>query len=241
MKNSVVLVTGGAKGIGKGICEHLSDKGTIVVAVDIDEEAGYELVATNPTIRFRQADVTNESEMDAIIREIHDQFGRLDGLVNNAAIANPYNTPFEELELYEWNKVIAVNLTAPLIVTKLCMPMLKANRGAVVNIASTRAIQSEPNTEAYSASKGGLLSLTHALATSVGPHVRVNCISPGWIDTRNDELRLIDHHQHLTGKVGSVGDIASMVNFLLSNDAGFVTGQNFTIDGGMTKKMIYAE
>lgn len=241
MKNSVVLVTGGAKGIGKGICDYLSNKNMIVVAVDIDEDAGFELVAANPKIRFKQADVTSESEMAAVIHEIHEQFGRIDGVVNNAAIANPYNTPLEDLDIYDWNKVISVNLTAPMIVTKLCLPMLRTNHGAVVNIASTCAVQSEPNTEAYCASKGGVVSLTHAMATSVGPDVRINCVSPGWIDTTNEELRAIDHSQHPAGRVGNVEDIAAMVFFLLSKESGFVTGQNFVIDGGMTKKMIYAE
>lgn len=241
MTSKVVLVTGGAKGIGKGICERLANDDVIVVAVDIDEDAGFELVANNPRIRFRRADVTNEPEISSVITEVQTLFGRLDGLVNNAAIATPYNDPIETLELQDWNRIIAVNLTAPLMVTKLCTPMLKACNGSVVNISSTRAAQSEPNTEAYSASKGGLISLTHALAASLGPSVRVNCVSPGWIDTNHADLRPIDHSQHLTGHVGKVEDVASMVRYLLSNDASFISGQNFTVDGGITKKMIYAE
>ncbi len=137
--------------------------------------------------------------------------------------------------------MIAVNLTAPFLVAKICLPLLKESQGSIVNICSTRAVQSEPNTEAYSASKGGLISLSHALAVSLGPDVRVNCVSPGWIDTSNNKLRAIDHNQHLTGRVGQVGDVASMVKYLLSNDANFITGQNFTVDGGITKKMTYAE
>lgn len=241
MTSKVVMVTGGAKGIGRGICEMLASKDIIVVAVDIDEEAGFELVAHNPMIRFRQADVTRENEVAAVVEEIQSQFGRLDGLVNNAAIANPYNAPVESLEMHDWERIIAVNLTAPILVTKLCLPLLKASKGAIVNISSTRAEQSEPNTEAYSASKGGLVSLSHALAVSLGPDVRVNCVSPGWIDTSNEELRDIDHSQHLTGRVGHSADVASMVKYLLSTNAGFISGQNFTVDGGITKKMIYAE
>ncbi|MGR5148136.1 SDR family oxidoreductase [Photobacterium alginatilyticum] len=241
MTSKVVMVTGGAKGIGRGICEMLASKDIIVVAVDIDEEAGFELVAHNPMIRFRQADVTRENEVAAVVEEIQSQFGRLDGLVNNAAIANPYNAPVESLEMHDWERIIAVNLTAPMLVTKLCLPLLKAAKGAIVNISSTRAEQSEPNTEAYSASKGGLVSLSHALAVSLGPDVRVNCVSPGWIDTSNEELRDIDHSQHLTGRVGHSADVASMVKYLLSTNAGFISGQNFTVDGGITKKMIYAE
>ena len=240
MSSKVVLVTGGAKGIGKGICNMLAEDGVIVVAIDVDEDAGFALVADNPRIRFRKADVTKSSQVSAVIAEIQDQFGRLDGLVNNAAIANPYNAPLDQLEFSDWNRVIEINLTAPVMVTKLCLPMLRAGNGAVVNISSTRAIQSEPNTEAYCASKGGLVALTHAMASSLGPEIRVNCISPGWINTSDDALRMIDHDQHLTGRVGQVEDVAAMTSFLLSNNAGFITGQNFTVDGGMTKKMVYA-
>lgn len=241
MNSKVVLVTGGAKGIGKGICNALADNNIIVVAIDIDEDAGFALVAENPRIRFRQADVTKNSEISAVIDEIQAQFGRLDGLVNNAAIATPYNAPLEELELYDWNRIIEVNLTAPMMVTKSCVSMLRASKGAVVNISSTRALQSEPHTEAYSAAKGGLVALTHAMASSLGPDIRVNCISPGWIDAGFESLRAIDHTQHLTGRVGKVEDIAAVTKFLLSDDTGFITGQNFTVDGGITKKMIYAE
>ncbi|MCG7587937.1 SDR family oxidoreductase [Photobacterium sp. OFAV2-7] len=241
MTSKVVMVTGGAKGIGRGICEMLTSKEVIVIAVDIDEDAGFDLVADNPMIRFRQADVTRENEVAAVVEELQSLFGRLDGLVNNAAIANPYNAPVESLEMHDWERIIAVNLTSPMLVTKLCLPLLKASKGAIVNISSTRAEQSEPNTEAYSASKGGLVSLSHALAVSLGPDVRVNCVSPGWIDTSNEELRDIDHSQHLTGRVGHPADVASMVKYLLSTNASFISGQNFTVDGGITKKMIYAE
>jgi NAD(P)-dependent dehydrogenase (short-subunit alcohol dehydrogenase family) len=120
---------------------------------------------------------------------------------------------------------------------KHCAPHLRAARGAIVNIASTRALQSEPQTEAYAASKGGLVALTHALAMSLGPRVRVNCISPGWI--AHGRVRRKDHAQHPVGRVGRDADVAQMVAFLLSGAAGFATAQNFVLDGGMTRKMIY--
>ncbi len=181
------------------------------------------------------------------VAEVLGQFGRLDGLVCNAAIANPRNTPLEALSLGEWTRTLAVNLTGPMLLAKYCTPYLRAHNGAIVNIASTRAHQSEPDSEAYAASKGGLLALTHALAASLGPDIRVNALSPGWIDTREAAereaapLTELDHDQHLVGRVGTVEDVASLVAWLLSEDAGFVTGQEFLVDGGMTRKMIYLD
>jgi NAD(P)-dependent dehydrogenase (short-subunit alcohol dehydrogenase family) len=124
--------------------------------------------------------------------------------------------------------------------TKHAAPHLRRARGAVVNIASTRALQSEPDTEAYAAAKGGVVALTHAMAMSLGPAVRVNCISPGWIDTGKHRISRADHGQHPAGRVGRVEDIAELVAFLLSEKSGFTTGANFVVDGGMTRKMIYA-
>jgi NAD(P)-dependent dehydrogenase (short-subunit alcohol dehydrogenase family) len=173
------------------------------------------------------------------------QFGRLDALVCNAAIADPHNTTLESLSLNHWNRVLAVNLGGPMLLAKHCAPYLRAHCGAIVNLVSTRAAQSEPDTEAYAASKGGLLALTHALAMSLGPEIRVNAVSPGWIDARDPSLRRAeplseaDHAQHPAGRVGTVEDVAAMVAWLLSRNAGFVTGQEFVVDGGMTKKMIY--
>jgi NAD(P)-dependent dehydrogenase (short-subunit alcohol dehydrogenase family) len=143
-----------------------------------------------------------------------------------------------------------VNLTGAFLMAKHAAPHLRQVRGAIVNVASTRALQSEANTEAYSASKGGLVALTHALAVSLGPDVRINCVSPGWIDVSGWQkvanrkpatLSDADHAQHPAGRVGTPEDIAEMVAYLLSDAAGFVTGQNFVVDGGMTKKMIYEE
>jgi NAD(P)-dependent dehydrogenase (short-subunit alcohol dehydrogenase family) len=135
--------------------------------------------------------------------------------------------------------LIGVNLSGAFLAAKYCAPHLRRARGAIVNIASTRALQSEPDTEAYAASKGGLVALTHALAISLGPEVRVNCVSPGWI--AKGKLRRKDHAQHPVGRAGRPEDVAALVDFLLSDESGFVTGQNFVIDGGMTRKMIYLE
>ncbi|KAB1508395.1 SDR family oxidoreductase [Photobacterium damselae] len=241
MTGKVYLVTGGASGIGRGICLYLAKKNATVIALDINEDAGFELVSQEPRIRFRQADVTSESDIQAVITDIEKNFGRLDGLVNNAAISDPYNAPLSELAMADWQRVLNVNLTAPLYISQQCLPLLKQSYGSIIHLSSTRASQSEPNTEAYSATKGAIVALTHSMAMSLGPDIRVNCISPGWINASHSELREIDHQQHPVGRVGVVDDIAAMVSFLLSEESGFITGQNFTIDGGMTKKMIYSE
>jgi NAD(P)-dependent dehydrogenase (short-subunit alcohol dehydrogenase family) len=176
--------------------------------------------------------------------------GRIDGLVNNAGIADPNNAPITELLLDDWEKILRTNLTGSFLMVKHAAPYLSAQQGTVVNIASTRAIQSEANTEAYAASKGGLVALTHAMAISFGNRIRVNAILPGWIDVSKLKKKSArkqvhfsrqDHEQHPVGRIGKVEDIAALTAFLLSDKAGFITGQQFIVDGGMTRKMIYAE
>jgi NAD(P)-dependent dehydrogenase (short-subunit alcohol dehydrogenase family) len=153
--------------------------------------------------------------------------------------------PLKALSLAEWNAVLATNLTSAFLFARAAEDLLRArsgaSSGAIVTIASTRARQSEPDTESYSASKGGLVALTHALAISLGPAVRVNTVSPGWIDVRGEALRPEDHAQHPAGRVGTPQDVAAMVAWLLGPESGFVTGAEFTVDGGMTRKMIYIE
>ena len=149
--------------------------------------------------------------------------------------------PIRDLSLAEWSSVIGTNLTSTFLLARAAEGLLRDARGAVVTVASTRAHQSEPHTEACAASKGGLLALTHALAVSLDPEVRVNCVSPGWIDTAGEPLRPEDHAQHPAGRVGRPEDVAALVAWLLGPEAGFVTGAEFVTDGGMTRKMIYAE
>ncbi|HEV3010444.1 MAG TPA: SDR family oxidoreductase [Burkholderiales bacterium] len=224
----VALVTGGAQGIGRAIAELLAERGWQVAVADLQRKSSFFAVRT---------DVAREPSVRGCVRRIVQRFGRLDALVNNAGITSPDDGPVEKLELRRWNRRIGTNLTGAFLMAKHAVPHLRRARGAIVNIASTRALQSEPDTEAYAASKGGLVALTHALALSLGPEVRVNCISPGWIS--HQPVRKKDHAQHPAGRVGVPQDVAELVAYLLSEAAGFVTGQNFVIDGGMTKKMVY--
>jgi NAD(P)-dependent dehydrogenase (short-subunit alcohol dehydrogenase family) len=228
------LVTGGARGIGEATARLLAERGYRVAIAD---RAAPRWRA--PGIVYVRCDVSKEAQVRACVRRVLGRFGRLDALVNNAGIADPASGPLEKLALREWNRRIGTNLTGVFLVTKHAMPHLRRVRGAVVNIASTRALMSEPDTEAYAAAKGGVVGLTHALALSLGPRVRVNCISPGWIDTGKHKLKHSDHAQHPVGRVGRVDDVAELVAFLLSDAAGFATGHNYVLDGGMTKKMIY--
>lgn len=232
MGQKAALVTGGAQNIGLAIAKLLAQRGYRVAVADLRAGKQEEFL-------FVRTDVSSEPSVRRCVRTVVRRFGRLDALVNNAGIASPGNGPVEKLALREWHRRIGVNLTGPLLMAKHCVPQLRRHRGAIVNIASTRALQSEPDTEAYAAAKGGLVALTHALAMSLGPEVRVNCVSPGWI--AKQPVRKKDHAQHPAGRVGRGGDIAEIVAYLLSDAAGFVTGQNFVVDGGMTKKMIYVE
>ncbi len=248
-----IIVTGGAQGIGRGIVEYLLDRKCQVVMSDIDIEAGQELVerlAKPESLLFVHTDVSKEHQVMQCITETLQFTGRIDGLVNNAGIANPTNAPITELLLDDWDKILRTNLTGSFLMVKHAAPYLSLKQGAVVNIASTRALQSEANTEAYAASKGGLVALTHAMAISFGSRIRVNAILPGWIDVSKLKKKSArkavhfsqqDHEQHPVGRIGKVEDIAALTAFLLSDEAGFITGQQFIVDGGMTRKMIYAE
>ena len=246
MKN--IIVTGGAQGIGKVISQQLLEKGFCVSVFEIDEEAieDFKPATGSENIAFFTTDVSNEESVRKSIAASFEKFGYISGLINNAAIQ--IDKPLTELTLEEWNRVIGTNLTGAFLCSKHAAPFLKDSKGSIINISSTRAFQSEANTEAYSASKGGIIALTHALAMSLGPEIKVNCISPGWIDvsgikkkskSNQIELSEADHLQHPAGRVGKPEDIANMVLFLLNPENDFITGQNFFVDGGMTKKMIY--
>lgn len=236
-KEKVVIVTGGGKGVGAGIVRELLCQNWQVVCAEKD--ASHHLENESEQFLFVQTDVAKESSVRNMVEETLHHFGRIDALVNNAGIL-PINLPqVQEMSLEVWNQFLNVNLTGAFLCSKYTLPYLHKTKGAIVNIASTRAYQSEGNDAPYAATKGALVAFTHTLAMEASPQVRVNCICPGWIDTGRDVLRKIDHTQHPVGRVGKPEDIASMCAFLLSEQAGFITGQSFVVDGGMTIKMIY--
>lgn len=225
MKRAVV--TGGSGLIGRAICETLAARGWQVASFDVKDDT--------QAMRTIRCDVADEGSVTAAFRDLG--WESLDLLVNNAGIADPVTGPIEALSLDGWRKITDSHLTGAFLMTRSAVQLLR-DGGSIVNMASTRAFQSEPNTEAYAASKGGIVALTHALAISLGPRIRVNAIAPGWVAQESDPGPE-DHAQHPAGRVGRGADIAEAVTYLA--EAGFMTGQVLTLDGGMTRKMIYAE
>jgi NAD(P)-dependent dehydrogenase (short-subunit alcohol dehydrogenase family) len=252
LENRVVLVTGGAQGIGRGTAQAVLGAGGRVLIGDLDDEAGHACLEewdVGDAARYVRLDVSREGSAKRFADTALKRFGRIDGLVNNAGIANPHVDDLAKLSLADWNRYIATNLTGAFLCCKHALPALRKAKGAVVNIASSRLVQSEPHTEPYATTKGGLFAFTHALAISEGPRVRVNCVSPGWVVTdawrkpsarRAPKLSKRDNEQHPVGRVGTPEDIGALVVFLLSSQSGFITGENFIADGGMTRKMQYA-
>jgi NAD(P)-dependent dehydrogenase (short-subunit alcohol dehydrogenase family) len=252
LRDRVVVVTGGAQGVGRGIAQAVLGAGGSVMIADLDADAGKACLKewTLPErSAFKRADVASERSVQALMKVALKRFGRIDGLVNNAGIASAHGTPLADMSLAEWQRRLS-SLHGAFLCSKHALPALRAQGGSIINIASTRAWQSEADSEAYAAAKGGLVAFTHALAISAGPAVRVNSISPGWITTdawqaparrRTPKLSRRDHAQHAVGRVGQPEDIGALAVFLLSELSGFITGQDHIVDGGMSRTMIYAD
>ncbi|MDD7691536.1 MAG: SDR family oxidoreductase [Prevotella sp.] len=221
--NKIVVVTGGAHGIGKCVVDEFRKNNDTVEVIDIKE--GNHFVG----------DISKKEVLEAFATEVIKKYGRVDCIINNAI---PLMKGLDNCTWEEFQHALSVGVTAPFYLVKLLTPYL--SKGAsIVNISSSRDRMSQPQTESYTAAKGGIAALTHALAISLSGKARVNSISPGWIDTEHKEYEGADALQQPAGRVGNPMDIANMVLFLCSGKAGFISGENICIDGGMTRQMIY--
>ena len=221
--NKVAVVTGGAHGIGKAIAEKFIALGAKVAIIDIKD---------NP---YFVGDLADKKVLEKFAAKVINDFGKVDFLINNAP---PAMLGINDCTYEQFEKALAVGITAPFYLAKLFKDHF-AEGASIINISSSRDRQSQPNTESYTAAKGGIVALTHALAISLSGRVRVNSISPGWINTTETDYKGEDATQHPVGRVGKPSDIAEAVMFLCSYKAVFITGENICIDGGMTKQMIY--
>lgn len=222
-EGKVVVVTGGAHGIGKCIAEQFEKEGAHVCMIDIREND------------YFVGDLADKETLETFVKKVISDYGHIDYLINNAL---PLNMGIHEATYEQFEYALKVGITAPFYLSKLFLPYF-AKHASIINISSSRDRMSQPETESYTAAKGGISALTHALAMSLANTVRVNSISPGWIDTNDTVYEGSDALQQPVGRVGNPLDIANMVLFLCSDKAGFITGENICIDGGMTKQMIY--
>lgn len=222
-ENKVVVITGGVNGIGKTIGEEFRKAGAVVCVIDIAEND------------YFVGDISKKEVLENFVEKVVADYGKVDFLINNAL---PIMKGIDECTYEEFIYALQVGVTAPFYLSKLFLPYF-AEGASIINISSSRDRMSQPQTESYTAAKGGIAALTHALAVSLAGKVRVNSISPGWIDTAFTEYKGADAVQQPAGRVGNPLDIANMVLFLCSDKAGFITGENICIDGGMTKQMIY--
>lgn len=242
--DKIVVVTGAGQGIGEGVARAYAGHGAKVVLADRNENEGRRVEASiheaGGEARFVLTDVSQPEQIEALIKQVEAWYGRLDIMINNAGVSR-FMSPYE-ITVEEWDEIININLRGVFLGAREAAKVMRKNGGgSIVNIASTRAFMSEPDSEAYAASKGGIFALTHALALSFAEdHIQVNAISPGWIEAHDYEgLRDIDHKQHPSKRVGKPEDIARACLYLTSVDNEFINGENLIIDGGMTRKMMY--
>jgi len=245
-RNKVVIVTGSGKGIGRSIAMRYASEGANVIVAEKDELSGSEteksILSAGGTAKFIRTDVCNPPDIRAIVSKTVELFGTVDIMINNAGISK-WKSPYE-ISVEEWDVIINTNLRGAFLCSREAAKIMREHGGgSIVNIASTRAFMSEPDSEAYAATKGGIVSLTHALAASFSKDkIRVNCISPGWIETGDySRLKPADHTQHFSGRVGKPEDIAEACIYLTKEGNDFINGANIIIDGGMTRKMIYED
>lgn len=245
-KDKVVIVTGASNGIGKAIAKAYLQEEAYVVLADIDESQGKQLldsIEQKEKALFIKTNVRSETEIIHLVHTTKAKFGKIDILINN--VGKGVFKSFYDLTIEEWDDVINTNLRSVFLCSREVAKIMRDqdSKGSIINMSSSRAYMSEPNTESYSASKGGIMAITHALANSLADaHITVNSISPGWIETKDYEnLREIDHEQHLSKRVGKPEDIARACLFLTNPQNNFITGTNLMVDGGMTVKMIYEE
>lgn len=224
-KDKVVIVTGGANGIGRCIADVFRSEGAHVYVIDKQVEGEHFV-----------GDIAQKEVLEAFVEYVVARHDRVDCVINNAL---PLMKGIDECSYEEFQYALSVGVTAPFYLVKLLMPYLAEGGASIVNISSSRDRMSQPQTESYTAAKGGIAALTHALAVSLAGRARVNSISPGWIDTNYTVYEGADAVQQPVGRVGNPMDIANMVLFLCSDKAGFITGENICIDGGMTRQMIY--
>ncbi|UOQ43251.1 SDR family oxidoreductase [Halobacillus salinarum] len=244
-KDEIVLITGASNGIGRKLALSYASEGAAVITCDIDEEHGRQLVGEirdqGGSGYFYRCDVSQPEQIKQLMTTITHEIGVISILINNAGISR-FKSMFDQSDT-EWDEILNTNLRSVYLFSKHAAARWKEKQlhGRIVNMASTRAFMSEPDSEGYAASKGGIIALTHALAASLAQYkIRVNSISPGWIQTNHyDELRAKDHHQHLSKRVGSPQDITKACFYLTDEENDFVTAENLVIDGGMTRKMVY--
>ena len=222
-RDKIVVVTGGARGIGRCICRRFEEAGAKVCVIDLLENV------------YFVGDLADAATLERFSAKVIANYGHVDFLINNAA---PKSCGLDRASYSDFEYALRVGVTAPFYLTKLVSPYF-AEGASIVNISSSRDRMSQPQTESYTAAKGGIAALTHALAVSLAGRVRVNSISPGWIDNAYTVYQGADAVQQPAGRVGNPDDIASMVLYLCSDMAGFITGENVCIDGGMTRQMIY--